>query len=252
MNRHLSKQLLTHVGKFALTMSSAVCAVFLKVSRSFKSSSTSRASNRSLALGAPSFFSPTKAATETGACFPRASALRRDVCVSLSRARTICFTRSVRSSISVCTSRIFRMISSTICVCVLSCWVTSRNRGAAFLPRPLISPMCFMYSVHCCVNSLPITEMGSAMSNTDASIARHATSRPAPVTGTSSPYPTVINVTMVHQNESGIDLYGDGTREQPSIRVPSSCVNEPEFADASTEPTHTTSTSRAYRSSVGK
>ena len=63
------------------------------------------------------------------------------------------------------------------------------------------------------------------MSKTLASIARHATNRPAPVMGTSSPYPTVISVTIVHQNESGMDLYGLEMRWHPGTNVPSSSSN---------------------------
>jgi len=57
-----------------------------------------------------------------------------------------------------------------------------------------------------------MTEMGSARSSKLATIATHATNLPAPVVGISSPYPTVINVTTVHQKESGMDLNGVSCR----------------------------------------
>ena len=145
---------------------------------------------------------------------------------------------------STCVSRILRMISSTICRCVFRRLQTSKNRGAALRPRPEISAACFMYSVHCCVNSLPITEMGSAIKSTEASIARLATRRPAPVTGTWSPYPTVMSVTIVHQKESGMDLYGLDTRSHPFTSEPSSAVMSSPYV-ASAWSVHTTSTLRA-------
>ena len=66
-----------------------------------------------------------------------------------------------------------------------------------------------------------MTEMGRARSKTDVIMVRKATNLPHGVTGTLSPYPTVINVTMHHQKLAGILLYGLFTYEQPLMSDPS-------------------------------
>ena len=121
--------------------------------------------------------------------------------------------------------------------------MSSTYLGANFLkPLPDSSVTCFLYSIHCCVNSAPMTEMGSAMRSTDASMARHATRRPAPEMGTSSPYPTVMSVTIVHQKESGMDLKGLEMRSHPAMSEPSALCSA---SVASAAPVHAMSIFRA-------
>jgi len=70
-----------------------------------------------------------------------------------------------------------------------------------------------------------MTEMGSAVMITDAIIVRLATIFPSTVMGYTSPYPTVISVTMHHQNARGIDangspLYASMTSMSPAMAAP--------------------------------
>ena len=98
------------------------------------------------------------------------------------------------------------------------------RRRRARLPRAP-SLVCFLYSIHCCVNSAPMTEIGSAMSKTLASIARHATNRPRARDGHLVAVPHRHQRLLVHQNESGMDLYGLEMRVHPGTNVPSSSGN---------------------------
>mmetsp|Transcript_30978 Transcript_30978/g.77574 ORF Transcript_30978/g.77574 Transcript_30978/m.77574 type:complete len:244 (-) Transcript_30978:1478-2209(-) len=178
------------------------------------------------------------------ACLPLMSALRLSACCSLTFWWTMDRARISRSSISVCVLRILRRVSSNICKCPLSWSLSSRNLGASLRLGPS-TPLCFLYSSHCWVNSVPMTEMGSASSSTEASMATHATSLPSDVTGTSSPYPTVISVTMTHQKLSGMDLNGLSVLSHPATRVlPSSNRST---VPASAEASHVMSVLRLYR-----
>lgn len=60
--------------------------------------------------------------------------------------------------------------------------------------------------IHCDVKFVPMTEIGNARMMMDESIVLVAINRPTGVSGTASPYPTVISVTIHHQNASGMDL----------------------------------------------
>mmetsp|Transcript_121760 Transcript_121760/g.295484 ORF Transcript_121760/g.295484 Transcript_121760/m.295484 type:complete len:204 (+) Transcript_121760:194-805(+) len=97
------------------------------------------------------------------------------------------FNRSFSSALSTTPSSFLSMAPNS--ASIFSCWI-SRSTRAKFVP---------------------ITVMGSARMTIPLTMVKIATSLPILVTGTSSPYPTVVIVTKHHQKVAGMLVNGLGS-----------------------------------------
>jgi hypothetical protein len=87
------------------------------------------------------------------------------------------------------------------------------------------------------VKFVEMTDTGMATTRMPDSDASAAMKRPAGVTGKTSPYPTVVIVTMHHQKAAGMDWKGEGTgpARAPAgsagrIHAPSASLHSPRSA----------------------
>mmetsp|Transcript_15272 Transcript_15272/g.50170 ORF Transcript_15272/g.50170 Transcript_15272/m.50170 type:complete len:214 (+) Transcript_15272:327-968(+) len=115
------------------------------------------------------------------------------------------------SSLSSCVL-ISLLMSPITSVCTVTFWQSLRNLGMS-APWRSFEAFASLKTIHCCVKLAPMTEMGSARMMMDAIIVMLATTCPTAVAGTTSPYPTVISVTMHHQKLFGMLANGSSPVE---------------------------------------
>mmetsp|Transcript_1044 Transcript_1044/g.4052 ORF Transcript_1044/g.4052 Transcript_1044/m.4052 type:complete len:279 (+) Transcript_1044:2301-3137(+) len=142
----------------------------------------------------------------------------RSISVASSNSR-----RSAPLSCSMLTS-ISSVTSNTSCSTKLcdSRLLTSVTKSGTMVSSRALAAASSRYTSQRCVKLAPITEMGSAMMSTEAIMVTEATTLPSMVAGYESPYPTVISVTMHHQNDRGMEANGS-----------------PASASTASSPTHT-------------